>query len=279
MNAAPSFQYYPKDVLSSADIAALTLEEFGALQLLECYDWTEVGLPKDPKKLAKLLRISERKMVKLWKNIAKLFHESGEKWTNPSLEMERERQAVRRLHLSENGKKGGRPPKADAFSEQSQRLFDGKAEKSLASATASSSASATAILTTSCSEPQAASEPEVIVLTFPCIGSNDKTTYGVTQPQVTKWQETYTAIDVLAELRRAAMWTDANPERRKTHKGVPRFLIAWLGKAHDRGGSHIPLGSTNKPHWQLSPSEKAKRLDDALVASDRILEQRLGSLA
>lgn len=42
---------------------------------------------------------------------------------------------------------------------------------------------------------------------------------------------------MLGEVLKAAVWLDANPTRRKTHKGMPRFLVSWLSRAQDRGGS------------------------------------------
>lgn len=150
MTAAPSFQFYPKDFLGSAEIADLNLEEVGALHLLLCYEWNEVGLPKNLKTLAKLLRISERKMKKLWGKISKFFQSFEEKWRSPMLDLERERQAHRRAALSENGKKGGRPTKAIALPEKSKRLSENDISdnqtESLASSTAF--ASSTAVITT-----------------------------------------------------------------------------------------------------------------------------------
>jgi hypothetical protein len=33
-----------------------------------------------------------------------------------------------------------------------------------------------------------------------------------------------------------AAWSEANPQRRKTDKGVKRFVVGWLSKQQDKGG-------------------------------------------
>jgi hypothetical protein len=45
-----------------------------------------------------------------------------------------------------------------------------------------------------------------------------------------KFATTYRRVDLQAELVAAATWLDCNPARRKTPKGMPRFLNAWLSK-------------------------------------------------
>ncbi len=49
--------------------------------------------------------------------------------------------------------------------------------------------------------------------------------------QVRVWESTYPALNVVGELDRAWAWLEANPTRRKTPFGMPRFLVNWLNKA------------------------------------------------
>ena len=53
----------------------------------------------------------------------------------------------------------------------------------------------------------------------------------LTQAQIEAWQADFPALDVPGELRRAHAWCTANPARRKTAAGLPRFLVAWLLRA------------------------------------------------
>jgi len=59
-----------------------------------------------------------------------------------------------------------------------------------------------------------------------------------------EWAEAYPAVDVPVEVKRARQWLVSNPKKRK--KDVRRFLVNWLGRAQERGGS-IP---SNRPKRQ-----------------------------
>lgn len=81
-------------------------------------------------------------------------------------------------------------------------------------------------------------QPPVIVLPL-----NDGTGYEVSLEQSQEWAGLYPAVDVIQQLRNMKGWLDANPTRRKTRKGVLRFINAWLAKEQDRGGSRQQVRS------------------------------------
>lgn len=66
---------------------------------------------------------------------------------------------------------------------------------------------------------------------------NDNTTYQVAETDINKWGELYPAVNVEQELRGMIGWLDANPKKRKTRKGIKRFINSWLSRAQDSGGS------------------------------------------
>jgi uncharacterized protein YdaU (DUF1376 family) len=66
------------------------------------------------------------------------------------------------------------------------------------------------------------------VLIFPVTGKGPST-WGLTESLVAEWTAAFPALDVLAESRKALVWIQAN--RRKTARGMPRFLVAWLNRA------------------------------------------------
>lgn len=76
-------------------------------------------------------------------------------------------------------------------------------------------------------------EPAVIELTL-----NDQSLYPVTQHQINEWESLYPAVDVMQELRKMKGWLIANPTKRKTKRGILRFINNWLVKEQDRGGSN-----------------------------------------
>ena len=73
---------------------------------------------------------------------------------------------------------------------------------------------------------------------------NDKTEYQITEADVAEWKDLYQAVDIMQELRKMKGWADANPSKRKTRKGVKRFINSWLAKEQDKyhgpqgGGQH-----------------------------------------
>lgn len=104
--------------------------------------------------------------------------------------------------------------------------------------------------------PQA---PSAVVLTLPCIGTGPRE-FAVTDAQLDKWRAAFPGIDVLAEVRKAGVWLDASPARRKTHGGMAKFLVGWLGRSQNGprvNGAHqqqpaaparlAPLGAPGAP--------------------------------
>lgn len=49
--------------------------------------------------------------------------------------------------------------------------------------------------------------------------------------QLQDWTELYPWLNVQQEIHKALAWVQANPSRRKTARGMPRFLVAWLNRA------------------------------------------------
>jgi len=59
--------------------------------------------------------------------------------------------------------------------------------------------------------------------------------YIPTLEEISRWSSLYQAVDVDSSLRLMAGWLDANPTKRKTDRGIRRFVAAWLGRDQDRG--------------------------------------------
>lgn len=95
----------------------------------------------------------------------------------------------------------------------------------------------------------ATSEPAI--LTYPTNGKVKS--WELTQSQVDEWAGLYPGIDVMAECRKALAWSKANPAKRKTAGGMPRFLVSWLGKANDRGGATNGKSPTAADSGEYTP--------------------------
>lgn len=109
-------------------------------------------------------------------------------------------------------------------------------------------------------EPQAASTPPAISLPL-----NDGTEYPVSVEQCQEWAGLYPAVDVIQQLRNMRGWLDANPAKRKTKRGVNAFIVRWLAKEQDKGGTQpAQYSRAAKPgygvqghHDPLNPLEEA----------------------
>lgn len=104
-----------------------------------------------------------------------------------------------------------------------------------------------------CPELEAPERTTVITLTL-----NDRTEHPVYQEDIDEWNELYPAVDILQELRKMKGWLNANPTKRKTKRGIGRFINNWLSREQDKGGS--------KPVAEESPAEKRERERQANLA-------------
>lgn len=86
------------------------------------------------------------------------------------------------------------------------------------------------------SEPTSPTE-----ITFDCIQSK---VYVVTTSQRLEWEKTFPAVNVPQELRQMRAWIEANPTKRKTIGGCPRFIVAWLSREQDKGGTPTRPGKS-----------------------------------
>jgi hypothetical protein len=66
---------------------------------------------------------------------------------------------------------------------------------------------------------------------------NDGSQYAVLPEAVAEWKHLYPAVDVLQELRNMRGWLLANKQKRKTRRGIERFINAWLAKRQDKAGT------------------------------------------
>ena len=72
-------------------------------------------------------------------------------------------------------------------------------------------------------------EPSVITLTL-----NDKTEYPIYQSMIDEWIDLYPNVDVMQELRNMKGWCTSNPTKRKTKRGILRFINGWLSREQDK---------------------------------------------
>ncbi len=67
--------------------------------------------------------------------------------------------------------------------------------------------------------------------------TKDGTDWQPTDEQILSWQHAYPEVHVFDELTVMTVWLDSNEPKRKTEKGMPRFVNSWLARANQKGGS------------------------------------------
>ena len=87
-----------------------------------------------------------------------------------------------------------------------------------------------------CSVPHSAPEQNdgTPVIELPLVG---KLKYVVSTVDVAHMHELYPAVEVIQELRKMVGWLESNPCKRKTKRGIKRFINSWLARAQDAGGA------------------------------------------
>ena len=81
-------------------------------------------------------------------------------------------------------------------------------------------------------EPKIDSEPSEANIPL-----NTGEEYPVYQKDIDEWKKLYPAVDVRQELNKMRGWCLANPSKRKTKRGVKKFINNWLSRQQDRGGT------------------------------------------
>ncbi|MCX6574975.1 MAG: hypothetical protein NTV82_01130 [Candidatus Aminicenantes bacterium] len=173
------------------------------------------------KDLANLTRISEKEALDLLEELREkdVFSETKDGIIyNRRMVREAEISSVR----AECGRRGGRPKsKTKAKIKQNESKDKAMCESKTKGPSASASAYASA-----------------------SISFKEGVWRGIDDAVITAWSEAYPACDVWGELKKMAEWLKVNPDKRKIRYG--RFIVNWLSRTQDRGGSGNILGKGSR---------------------------------
>jgi len=249
----PAFQFYPKDYLADELVALMTLEQEGAYVHLLSYCWLEGSIPADSSLLARLCRVPEADMERIWVGVEKCFRRSGERYTHPRLDLERQKQDAYCKAKSDAGKAGAKA-KHEKDNSGSATVLP-VAESSFAVCCLQSS-SASATETT---PPVAPQRPPNV----------ENSRHAELAPWLGTHADCLTSVDLMAQ---RSIWGIWGPHG--TEQG------AWKGMATDR---QPPILATAILSWTAAKPERFYRpyfasileraIDDA-IASDRQEDQR-----
>ncbi|GAA4108700.1 hypothetical protein GCM10023067_04430 [Aminobacter aganoensis] len=99
----------------------------------------------------------------------------------------------------------------------------------------------------SCPEPEK-SAPVVVAsptaFELPCVSGE---MYPVSESDVAEWRASFPAVDVIQQLGAMRSWLIANPTRRKTRKGMRRFVVSWLDRKQNNSHSPPPAQHSGSP--------------------------------
>lgn len=92
----------------------------------------------------------------------------------------------------------------------------------------------------SCAEPEASTQPVNIIARITLV---DGTAYEISEQEADEDQKAYPGVDVKHEYLMMERWGVANPSKRKTRRGIRKFMNTWLDKEQNRyhpegGGRH-----------------------------------------
>lgn len=96
------------DLLSDPDVQEMSVEERGAYLWLLCVAWKKGSIPADPKRQARLLGVTPRRLERLWPAVGQKWESDGNGGlVNPRQEREREAALSAYQKRAEAGRKGG----------------------------------------------------------------------------------------------------------------------------------------------------------------------------
>lgn len=101
-------------------------------------------------------------------------------------------------------------------------------------------------------------EEENIFIKIPLINGEE---YPIGQGLVEEYKKLYLNVDVEQELRKMKAWIISNPQKRKTKRGILRFVNNWLSKEQDKNSYSKNLGNKGKLN-NRSPSYDIKAYEN-----------------
>lgn len=99
----------------------------------------------------------------------------------------------------------------------------------------------------------------------------DKSFYEIPLEKLNFWKESYPAVDVEQEIRNMAAWADANPTKRKTRRGIEKFINGWLIRSQKEQLSSLEKETDkNGTETIQNPEEDPERISDIQEVWERL---------
>lgn len=271
IETSPAFQFYVKEWRSSRAIMRMTFAQRGMYLEMLLEQWENLSLPDSAEVCADIIGGKPSEWIRNWAALRRNFVDGSApgRIVNARLERERAKQRNGHQRASDRGsagaaarwKNGTKQHNANGVS-ITQALTPG------ASCSPPDSFPIAIPVATADQHPAdvgAATEtdaPPPAVMTFSTVGRPQS--WALTESLIAEWAGLYPNLDIPGECRRALAWIGADHGRRKTAKGMPRFLVNWFNRSVASGGS--TRGSTHT----------APRTENRTGVSERSIPGRAG---
>lgn len=111
---------------------------------------------------------------------------------------------------------------------------------------------------------------------FITIITNTKEEYPIEFNLVTQYKELYPNVDVEQELKKMKAWSISNPSKRKTKRGMLKFVNNWLSREQDKPKFNSNIRKEVEPNWlNEKPKPKEETLEDKACLLYKMWEVQL----
>src|SRR5690606_20298245 len=85
--------------------------------------------------------------------------------------------------------------------------------------------------------PEPGEPAPVAVALLPTVAEGD---FPVFEGDVAEWSRAFPAVDIRQQLAAMRQWLLANQTRRKTRRGMRRFIVSWLDRKQNEASRVVP---------------------------------------
>jgi uncharacterized protein YdaU (DUF1376 family) len=215
-----------------ADTGHLTALEHGAYMLMIMHYWQKGGLPTDERMIARVARLNADQWAESRDVLAMLFEDG---WKHKRIEEElakaseiigKRKAAATAMHARRN-----------ASAEQVQSKCSDTRVPPSPSPREEEVANAT-------SSPEPAKAAPVGVIGLPTVSEGD---FQIFETDIAEWEPAFPAVNVRQQLASMRQWLIANPTKRKTRRGMRKFVVGWLDRKQNEAGAVIARGGAPPP--------------------------------
>lgn len=101
--------------------------------------------------------------------------------------------------------------------------------------------------------PEPGEPAPVAVIGLPTVSDGD---FPIFDPDIAEWSSAFPGVDVRQQLAAMRQWLLANPTRRKTRRGMRKFVVAWLDRRQNAGPAPLPRAT--------APPQRERTIGDVL---------------